>query len=150
MLHPKIRCIFSMTPSCYVLYNGNFYKSVVCCRWRVLSSPNPGAAPEVFPYGHSFMLNGTVMKKMSPYRTRTQTSIPWRLSFRSLFHLTPCSCWGFFSLKATLIFFFLLLPQKSLARAVWYALLEPRFNAKWQVESMDFSPATASWVILPL
>lgn len=40
----------------------------------------------------TFMLNGIAMKEMTPYRIRTQTSIPWRLSFRSLFLLTLCSC----------------------------------------------------------
>lgn len=45
----------------------------------------------------TFMLNGIAMKEMTPYRIRTQTSIPWRLSFRSLFLLTLCSCCrGFF------------------------------------------------------
>lgn len=51
----------------------------------------------------TFMLNGIAMKEMTPYRIRTQTSIPWRLSFRSLFLLTLCSCCRgfFFFLRAT-------------------------------------------------
>lgn len=49
----------------------------------------------------TFMLNGIAMKEMTPYRIRTQTSIPWRLSFRSLFLLTLCSCCrGFFFSKS--------------------------------------------------
>lgn len=54
----------------------------------------------------TFMLNGIAMKEMTPYRIRTQTSVPWRLNFRSLFLLTPCSCCRDFFFQEQLRFFF--------------------------------------------